>query len=213
MLPVPGLDQFLRDYPLMAVRPHRGDALRLKGRFTFSATSTSRGTITDEFDLQILIPSGFPHDLPQITEVSGRIPRIANFHIYSDGTLCLGSPLRLLLKLSNDPTLTGFAANCLVPYLYAISYKVNFQGPLPFDELAHGSLGILTDTAELFHLQTVEQARAVLELLTLKKRRANKNLCPCGCGRRLGKCLFNFKLHPLRKLASRSWFRSLLQNS
>ena len=212
MLSAPGLDQFLHDYPLMAVRPHQGDGLMLRGRFAFSATSSSHGNITDEFHLQISIPYEFPHDLPQVTETNGRIPRIENYHINPDGTLCLGSPLRILLKLSLDPTLTGFAANCLVPYLYAISYKLNSQGPLPFDELAHGSPGILADSAEFFHLSTSTQARAALELLALKKRRANKRQCPCGCGKRLGKCKFNFKLHPLRKLASRSWFRGLLRN-
>lgn len=211
MLSIPGLDQFLRDYPLMAVRPHRGDGLLIKGRFTFSAQSNTHGTITDAFDLRILVPQCFPRHLPQVIETGGRIPKTADHHINPDGTICLGAPLRLLLQLSRDPTLVGFATICLVPYLYAISYKLKFHGPLPFDELAHGMQGLLADSLDLFGLQTSAQTRAALELLTLKKRCANKRPCPCGCGKRLGKCKFNFKLHPLRKLASRSWFRLLLR--
>jgi hypothetical protein len=211
MLSAPGLDQFLRDYPLMAVRPHQGAGLLIKGRFAFSAHSNIHGTITDAFDLRILISQCFPRHVPQVIETGGRIPKIADYHVNPDGTLCLGSPLRLLLQLSRDPTLPGFATICLVPYLYAVCYKLRFHGPLPFDELAHGMQGILSDSIELLHLQTPAQARAALELLALKKRRANKHPCPCGCGKRLGKCTFKFKLHPLRKLASRSWFRALLR--
>jgi hypothetical protein len=212
MLSVPGLEQFLEDYPLMAVRPCEGDGLLLKGQFAFDAASNTLGQITDQFELTVFVSNSFPRALPQVMETKGRIPRNADHHINPDGTLCLGSPLRLLLKLSRDPTITGFAANCLVPYLYAISYKLNSHGPLPFDELAHGLPGILDDCVELFDLRSPAQARSALELLGLKKRRANKRPCPCGCEKRLGRCAFNFKLNPLRKLASRGWFRALLRH-
>jgi hypothetical protein len=205
---VPSLDEFLRLYPLMAIRPHKGEGLLLKGRFTFSAESPTRGRIEDEFALQITVPNSFPRELPQVTETGGRIPRTGTYHVNGgDGTLCLGSPFRLLLELSREPTLTGFASHCLVPYLYAISDKLRSPGPLAFDELAHGAAGILNDCVDLFNLRTQEQARSALKLLGVKKRLANKHPCPCGCGRRLGKCRFHFKLNALRKLASRSWFR------
>src|ERR1051326_5548167 len=96
-----------------------------------------------------------------------------------------GSPLRLMLELSRRPTLTGFAEECLIPYLFAISHKLRFGGPLPFDELQHGTPGILSDYRELFGLETPGQAQHALTLLGMKKRRANKLPCPCACGKRL----------------------------
>jgi hypothetical protein len=203
----PELRKFLHDYPLMAIRPSVEVHLRLKGRFAFMARHAKEGEIQDSFALQIDVPKAFPKDLPKVVETEGRIPRTGDFHIYSDGTLCLGSPLSILLKLSKFPTLVGFAENCLVPYLFAISRKLKSGGSLPFGELDHGSKGMLADYAQLFRLKRPEHAKFVLQLLGMKKRRANKLPCPCGCGIRLGRCKFNSRLREFRALASRKWFR------
>jgi hypothetical protein len=157
--------------------------------------------------LEIEVPPGFPKALPRVTETGGRIPRHGDYHVNSDGTLCLGSPLRLLLKLSNAPTLQGFASSCLVPYLFAMSHKLRNGGPLLFGELAHETPGLIADYLDLFQLRRPEQVTEVLRALGIKKRRANKLPCPCGCGVRLGRCKFNARIRGFRTLANRSWFR------
>jgi len=208
---IPGIQEFLQDYPRMAIRPaSAGSSVTLSGIFDFSAKSNSEDEITDSYRLRILVPSAFPRSLPEVTETGHRIPRNGEHHVNPDGTLCLGAPLRLLWQLSLKPTLSGFAEKCLVPYLYAISYKLKFGADLPFNELQHGPPGELSDYADLFGLNEPEQARAALRLLTMKKRHANKCPCPCGCGRRLGKCSFNDKLRKFRDLADRNWFKSLV---
>jgi hypothetical protein len=195
----------------MAVRPSSGAHLVLKGEFKFTATSADYGDITDRFSLRIEVPEEFPKALPRVIETDRRVPRNGDYHVNGDGTLCLGSPLRLLLKVSKAPTLCGFAEKCLVPYLFAVSHKLENGGPMLFDELAHGAPGELQDYVDLFALKRPEQARRALEMLAMKKRRANRLLCPCGCGKRLGRCRFNFKLREFRNLASRTWFRSQLR--
>lgn len=206
----PGLREFLRDYPQMAIRPSAGQSLRLKGLFNFAAHHAKEGDIQDSFALEIIVPNGFPRGLPKVTETGGKIPRSGDYHVNPDGSLCLGSPLGLLVKISKAPSLTGFADNCLVPYLFAISRKLQVGGPLPFGELAHGAKGLFLDYAQLFRLKNPEQVRYALAVLGMKKRRANKLPCPCGCGVRLGRCKFNFRLRDFRSLASRAWFRSQL---
>jgi hypothetical protein len=68
----------------------------------------------------------------------------------------------------------------------------------------------LADYAILFGLKSIEQAKVAVKYLGMKKGRANKLPCPCGCGRKLGKCSFNGRLKEFRILAERGWFRSLL---
>jgi hypothetical protein len=191
----------------MGLLPITGSALVIEGEFQFSAAAKDRVEITDSYRLRITVPDEFPADLPTVIELRSRIPRNGEFHVNSDGSLCLGSPLRLLLKLSKQPTLPGFASHCLVPYLYAISHKLRFGGQLPFSELKHGRPGELEDYMELFSLKRPEQAQRAIRLLGTKKRLANKAPCPCDCGQRLGRCSFNKKLRKIRQLASRSWFR------
>jgi hypothetical protein len=206
---IPGLGQFLADFPHMAFRPRAGKPPVLRGRFCFRARQRNAGEIEDEFELEIAIPPGFPKEVPRVIETGGRIPKKADFHVNeSDGTLCLGSPLRLLHLLAQEPTVNGFADKCLVPYLFALSRKLAGSGDFTFGELAHGLPGMLNDYVALFGVKDIRQAVEALRLLGIKKRRANKLQCPCGCRQRLGRCPFNAKLREFRAVASRPWFRS-----
>lgn len=206
---VAGLREFLKDYPDMSICPMTDSNLVVEGDFRFSGQTEGGPEIVDGYALRIEVPEEFPAEVPRVFETGGKIPRTGDYHVNPNGSLCLGSPLRLLWKLSKNPTLTGFAGDLLVPYLYGISHKLKFGGDLPLGELAHGSPGELADYANLFGLKTPEQAARAVEMLGMKKRRANKLPCPCGCRKRLGKCRFNFRLKEFRDLASRTWFRSL----
>jgi len=181
--------------------------LVLKGTFSFSATPRNGPTITDSYDIEITVPHEFPSAIPKVRERAKRIPRNGDYHINPDDTLCLGSPLRLLQKIAQEPTLPGFAGKCLVPYLYAVTFKMENGGKFIFDELAHGTRGVLDDYMNLLGVDDEEQVIQTLRILSMKRREGNKMACPCVCGRNLGKCKFNLKIHALRKLASRSWYK------
>lgn len=182
--------------------------MHIRGRFDFAAEHSAAGVIADAFELCIVIPNAFPAAVPQVTELGGRIPRDGEYHVNpSDSTLCLGSPMGLLLKISEAPSLLGFAESCLVRYLYAVSHKLAHGGPFLFGELAHGTPGVLADYLGIFRLTEPAQVLAALRLLGMEKRRANKQPCPCGCRRLLGRCRLNHRLASFRRLAGRPWFR------
>lgn len=192
----------------MSIGPSRGTALVLKGTFAFSATHKSGGKITDSYQLEITVPAEFPKLLPTARETGGKIPRDGKHHVNDDKSLCLGSPLRLRLKVSGKPTLSGFAETCLVPYLYAVSYKLQNGVEFPFGELSHGEAGIIEDYMEMFGLKSKSEVQYALELLGTRRRVANKQPCPCNCGQRLGRCRLHRTLNGYRKLESRSWFNT-----
>ena len=206
---VNGLNQFLIDYPGMSTTPTNEDGIYLNGKFRFKASVPNKEEIEDTYFLKIFIPNDFPKDLPIVWETDGKIPHIDDFHVNPDKTLCLGSPLRLLQIVHNNPSLTGFSEKCLVPFLYAISYKRKNGGNLILGELPHGEKGMLEDYSVLLGLDDKNQIKKAIKLLGIKKNKANKNLCPCGCGLRLGACPFHRKLNEFRKMGSRSWFRSI----
>lgn len=198
---------FLKDYPGMVTRPCRDIRILLRGTFTFCATPVVGAKICDAYELEIEVPASFPRGVPKVKELSRKIPRDGKHHVNPDDTLCLGSPLRLLKKIAECPTLPGFAEKCLVPFLYAVSKKLLNGGELAFSELAHGEKGVVDDYMELFGLRSAEEVIRALELAGMKRRIANKRPCPCKCGRRLGCCSFHNKLNQFRGLAPRSWFK------
>lgn len=202
------LSQFLDDYPGMSTAPCSDAGTCLRGKFRFKASVSDSDEIEDTYKLEIFVPDKFPKALPKVKETGEKIPRDGNFHVNSDGSLCLGSPLRLLKKVHSAPSLTGFADKCLVPYLYAVSYKLMHGGDFVFGELAHGDQGIVDDYSIMLGLQERNQITQAIQLLGAKKRIANKRPCPCGCGKRLGACRFHHKLNEFRKMAPVSWFKT-----
>lgn len=204
-------NQFLDENPFMSITPS-DLGFMIKGKFRFSAETQNIGEITNSFYLEILIPNNFPKSLPKIKETQNKIPRSGDYHVNPDGTFCLGSPIRLMQKIKKDSTMSGFVKNCLIPYLYAVSYKLKNGGNFIFGELKHGKSGLFDDGLDLFGLDSPNKVEKAISLLGLKKRYANKKICPCGCGKRLGICSFRFKLDNYRKLAPVSWFKAIIQS-
>lgn len=207
------LNQFLDDYPGMSIVPYFYAGICLRGKFSFKAIFSDGEVVIDSYNLEILVPEKFPQELPRVKEIGGKIPKNGNFHVNLDETLCLGSPLRLLKIIYKFPNMSGFAKQCLVPYLYAVSYKLRNGGNFIFGELAHGNPGILDDYSNLLCLNDRSQIIKAIQLLGIKKRIANKKPCPCGCGKRLGVCSFHHKLNDFRKMAPVSWFKANVLNN
>ena len=205
-----GLTQFLLDFPGMRVRPSPGRGLLLEGYFAFRADHSGGPVIEDNYTLSIRVPNRFPDGLPVVKEVGGRIPHHADHHVYDDGSLCLGSPLRLRLIAAEEGRLSGFAIACIVPFLYAASHRSRFGGSLPFGELAHGAAGVFDDYMDLLGLDTPQKVVVALELMGMKNRLANKRQCPCGCGQRLGVCQFNETVREIRQRLGRVVLRAMV---
>lgn len=203
-----GLDDFLEQYPNMIIAPNKSSDLILRGRFEFTAQYLDHPQISDAYELEICIPKSFPSDVPTVKELGNKIPRDGNHHVNSnDDTLCLGSPLRLKIIVQDEKNLLSFVHQCLIPYLYWISSN-NFS----VGELAHGSDGLLTDYADIFNLGSIEMVVPFLKGLSVRKRVANKEPCPCGCLKRIGKCpqKLNLSLNKFRKVATRTWYKQHL---
>lgn len=207
-LDIHGLEEFLECYLGMSIVPYYGPDICLRGQFDFSASLPENETIQDTYELEITVFRKFPRTIPSIQEIGGKIPRNGDYHVNGDGTLCLGSPIRLLYMLNKNPTILGFVDGCLIPYLYAVSYKKRHGGDFILGELAHGDSGIIDDYLDLFRLKDRSSIIQAVKLLGMKKRIANKQLCPCGCGKRLGTCSFRFKLIEFRNMAPNKWFRT-----
>jgi hypothetical protein len=198
-----GIDDLLRRFPNLALRPQRDGRIVIAGDLQFSVVVPKFGVIEDAFRIEIRISENFPSTLPSIFERNGRIPK--SYHKMTDDSLCLGSPLGLRLKATRGKTLLAFVEACVVPYLagYCICERT---GEVPFGELAHGIPGLLEEYGRLTGATSNAACIGFIECLGQRKRVANRRTCPCGSGRRLGRC-HNRRINPLRGVASRAWYR------
>lgn len=161
----------------------------------------------DRFQVEILLPPDFPYGIPRVYEIGRRIPRIADRHMYPDGTACLfvdeewimanpeGTDWLIFL---NEPVRNFFIGQCLV----------EAGEEWPFGQRSHGSKGILECYAELTGTNDLRTAYNYLQTLSKKKIKGH---WPCPCGSRMKICdchqqvIRRLKERIPRQVFQRSW--------
>jgi hypothetical protein len=188
----------LARYGGLRVLPSVAMTTRIAGTLAFRAEGRTTEPIEDSYEVSIEVPADFPERMALAWETGGRIP--ATYHKLDNGALCVGSRVRLRLQMGGSSSVLRFVERCLIPYLYGYSHFAK-TGKMPFGELYHGELGSLQELASLLGLE-IGPAIPYCMLATMKRRRANKRPCPCGSGRRLGRC-HNRKVNMLRDRVGR----------
>lgn len=195
------LQELLGRYPELRIIPD-DESLVFRGDLAFRVVGPDAEYLEDCYEVEISIPLDFPDGIPLARERGGRIP--ATYHKLKGNYLCLGAPTELRIKLLTAPSLLIYVESFLIPYLYGYSVYAK-TGKMPFGELRHGDDGIRQYLAGLFQSQDASHAEEFVRCAAMKKRRANKMLCPCGSGQRLGRC-HNRVVNSMRKRFGRKWF-------
>jgi hypothetical protein len=191
-----------------SVYPHlhfyvRGQVIYVTGSFPVQQD----GIEVDRFQVEIQFPSHFPRGIPRVRETGMRIPRIADRHMYPDGTACLFVDEEWImvnpegtnwLTFLNGPVRNFFIGQCLV----------EAGEEWPFGQRSHGARGILECYVELTGTNDLRTAYNYLQTLSKKKIKGHWP-CPCGSGRKICDChqqgIRRFKERIPRQVFQRSW--------
>lgn len=114
-------------YPRLRLTQDEKGLFVIRGELDFAA-SFEDVCIEDSYSIEIILPNDFPNTPPRIIESNNRIP--SGYHMFTDGTLCLGTPVAVKKTFFQTPTLIGFVENNVIPYFYGYSYKCKY-GSLP----------------------------------------------------------------------------------
>lgn len=190
-------------HPELQVVPSGGDEVLITGTLRFAATGLDATLIEDSYSIELRIPRTYPsRGFPSVFETAQRIPM--HYHHLDDGAVCLGAPSRLRLFALRTPSIADFMSDVVIPYFYGRSYYERY-GRMPFGELAHGSLGLARDLIAMLGMPSGTCVDRLCRVASMRRRHANKRLCPCHSGQRLGKC-HNVQVNWARAKLGRGWF-------
>ena len=156
------------------------DKLFLRGSFPI----IYEGEVLDRYLVEILIPPAFPDILPIVREIGGRIPQVADRHVYTNGTLCVMVPQEWFFY--HNRTILGYLDGPLRNFLIAETHVARGL-PRPFGERSHGVQGLLESYADMVGSTDPMEIIKYLEYLCMDEVKGHWR-CPCGSGRRLRNC-------------------------
>lgn len=206
------LDDFLAAHPRIRIVELSDERITLVGEYHLKAQLAGSQLIDRTYRLKLVFPRDYPEKLPMVIDEEGYFPRNQEYHIYDDGSFCLGSELKIKSVLSGDHSLSAFFDEVVDGFLYAVTHRIE-HGNFPYGDLAHGEKGLVDDYGEMFGVSGKQAVMRALQALGKRKREANKLPCPCDCGLRLGRCDYRFRLNEFRNIARRRWFRQHLKEA
>jgi len=147
------------------------------------------GKFWESYEVEIHWKDGFPFRFPNVFETGGKIPKIADWHVYEDTQSCCIAVLpEELIICKEGITLNQFIANEVKAYFFNQTFR-RVEGYYKNGEYGHGLLGIF----EYFesHLKTNGDARGMISLMieiAYVGRPGRTHLCFCGSKNKFRKC-------------------------
>lgn len=158
--------------------------LVLRGRLSLK---DEIGTEVDSYLVELRIPRQDQPGVPDVFERGGRIPKIADRHVFTDTKgCCIEHPVEYLLRPRQR--LAEYVNGQVRSYFIAQSYFEQFQ-EWPHGELGHGIAGTRELCLTWFGAIDLETIAAALELFG--KPGAKHRPCPCGSGEKFMACHYD----------------------
>jgi hypothetical protein len=168
-------------YPGLVVT-RNGEGALIEGTVDLHHNNVSFGS----FLVTIQVDHDYPETQPVCREIGGRIPRNPDHHTNGNGTLCLGVPEEIWMRMNGVFEIKAFIDTCLVPFLIGAACKLS-GGTWPHGERGHGAVGIVEFYAERFGTHDPSRVLDVIAMLSEPVVRGHWP-CPCGSGEVLRRC-------------------------
>lgn len=138
----------------------------------------------EEYEVEIHASENFPYRFPMLFETSGKIPKIADWHVYEDSlSCCVKVRPEEILCCKKGITVTEYIREEVMPYLFNQTHR-RVEGYYVNGEYAHGMLGIYEYYANI--LMTGADIRLTIELIRFIASNARPcRTSPCFCGRKI----------------------------
>jgi len=135
----------------------------------------------EDYKIEIHCSDYFPKEFPRLFEVSGKIPRIADWHIYEDtGSCCTKIPPEEILRCQKSITVTEYILEEVIPYLFNQTHR-RAEGYYINGEYSHGGMGLLEYyTKELKTGNDYKLTLDLIKFIATNDKPYRTSFCFCG---------------------------------
>ena len=174
-----------RAFPTLAV-DDTGSKPILKGDLP---VIDSNGQEWERYRIEIHPSPEFPTRYPTLYEISGKIPRIGDWHVYEDtGACCVNVLPAEILRCGRGITVTEYIQEEVIPYLFNQTHR-RVEGYYVNGEYGHGLIGVYEFYRNLFGKdQGVLRMIALMREVIRLKKPQRTSTCFCGSNQKYRHC-------------------------
>lgn len=147
------------------------------------------GKLWESYQIEIHHADGFPYRFPSLYETGGKIPKIADWHVYEDTLTCCVKVLPAeIVRCINGITILEYVRDEALPYFFNQTHR-RLEGYYVNGEYGHGLTGIFEFYAEELKTGTdVKKMLRLMHYIATKSRPSSTAMCFCASGKKFRKC-------------------------
>jgi hypothetical protein len=161
------------------------------------------GKELDMYQIKIICDNSYPETMPEVHEIGGRIPKIADRHFFPASTkACLLLNDEKYKYYNKDATISDFIREIVEPFFLSQSHY-DRTGKWLFGERGHGLTGIIEFYSEVLGTNDINIICGFLESL-LNNNLKGHWICFCGSNLNIRHCHFDLIKEFRSKLSKES---------
>lgn len=171
------LQEVIELFPSLYQVDHNGAKI-LKGSLP---VVDREGKHWEDYEVEIHCSENFPYEFPMLFETSGKIPKLADWHVYEDSlSCCVKVRPEELLRCKAGITVVEYIREEVLPYLFNQTHR-RVEGYYVNGEYSHGAKGVYEYYAGI--LKTGWDIHKTLQLMryvATRNKPHRTSMCFCG---------------------------------
>jgi hypothetical protein len=174
----------LEKFPKLSKTEHQGE-VAVAGEIDIVDKD---GKYWETYQIEIRSTDLFPKRFPNLFETGGKIPKIADWHIYEDTFSCCVKILpEEILRCHQGITLVEYVTDEVLPYLFNQTHR-RVEGFYVNGEYGHGGLGFYEYYSSELRTDNLEQIAKLLYNIATISKPGRTSKCFCGSGKKYRYC-------------------------
>lgn len=147
------------------------------------------GKLWETYQVEIHYREGFPHCFPLLYETGGKIPKIADWHVYEDTlSCCVKVQPAEIIRCLKGISITEYIKEEALPYFFNQTHR-RLEGYYINGEYGHGLAGIYQFYAEELKTDTdIKKMLRLIQFIATNEKPDRTSICFCGSGAKFRYC-------------------------
>lgn len=138
------------------------------------------GKFWDDYTIEIHCSEDYPNRYPYLYEISNKIPKIGDWHIFEDTlSCCVTIPPKEILRCKKGITLLEYIDEEVMPYFFNQTHR-RVEGYYANGEYSHGVKGLYEYYSELFKINDVKELVRLMVWICKSPKPDRRSICFCG---------------------------------